>query len=62
LTTIDYISEDFVEASLNWTDGEGARDTGHDGGETFCKSFATTGLYGSILTLLSTTLELAHTN
>jgi hypothetical protein len=30
LTTIDYISEDFVEAALNRTDGEGARETGHD--------------------------------
>lgn len=60
---IDYTREDFLEAALNWTDGEGVRlvmDT--VGGETFCKSFAATRLYGRIVTLLSTTCEIAHTN
>jgi hypothetical protein len=35
LTTIDYISEDFVDAALDRTDGEGGRETGPNGGETF---------------------------
>lgn len=63
LTTIDYISDDFVEAALNRTDGEGARETGHYGwGNFFASRLPLPDLYGSILTLLSTTRELAHTN
>ena len=52
---IDYIKEDFAEAALDWTNGLGVRlvvDT--VGGDTFCKSFAATRLYGRIVTLLST--------
>jgi NADPH2:quinone reductase len=60
---IDYSSQDFVEAALNWTDGRGVRlilDT--IGGETFCKSFAATRLYGRVVTLLSTTCSNQHIN
>ena len=32
------------------------------GGETFCKSFAATRLYGRVVTLLSTTCDIRHTN
>ena len=61
--TIDYNREDFVEAATNWTDGEGVRlvmDT--VGGQTFCKSFGATRLYGRMVTLLATTCEIANTN
>ncbi|WON74488.1 MULTISPECIES: zinc-dependent alcohol dehydrogenase family protein [unclassified Nitrosospira] len=61
--TIDYTREDFVEAATNWTHGEGVRlvmDT--VGSQTFCKSFGATRLYGRMVTLLSTTCEMAHTN
>ena len=60
---IDYNKHDFVEAALNWTDGLGVRlvlDT--IGGETFCKSFAATRLYGRVVTLLSTTCDTQHIN
>lgn len=60
---INYIEQDFVEAVLNWTDGLGVRlvmDT--VGGETFCKSFAATRLYGRVVTLLSTTCDIRHTD
>lgn len=60
---IDYGRHDFVEATLNWTDGLGVRfilDT--IGGETFCKSFAATRLYGRVVTLLSTTCETPYIN
>ncbi|SCX42222.1 zinc-binding dehydrogenase [Nitrosospira sp. Nsp1] len=60
---IDYTRQDFGEAALNWTDGLGVRlvlDT--VGGETFCKSFAATRMYGSVVTLLSTTCDIAYTN
>ena len=60
---IDYRQQDFVEAAMNWTDGLGVRlvvDT--VGGETFCKSFAATRLYGRVVTLLSTACDIAHTN
>jgi NADPH2:quinone reductase len=60
---IDYGTDDFVEAALNWTDGLGVRlilDT--IGGETFCKSFAATRLYGRVVTLLSTTCTTTHIN
>lgn len=60
---IDYTRQDFGEAALNWTDGLGVRlvlDT--VGGETFCKSFAAARVYGSVVTLLSTTCDIAHTN
>ena len=60
---IDYSQQDFVEATLNWTNGLGARlivDT--VGGDTFCKSFAATRLYGRVVTLLSTTCDIKLTN
>ena len=60
---IDYSQQDFVEATLNWTNGLGARlivDT--VGGDTFCKSFAATRLYGRVVTLLSTTCDIKFTN
>ena len=60
---INYTEQDFVETALNWTDGLGVRlvmDT--VGGETFCKSFAATRLYGRVVTLLSTTCDIRHTN
>jgi len=51
--TIDYRSEDFVQAALDWTDGAGV-DASLDtvGGETFCRSFAATRVYGHVVTLL----------
>lgn len=60
---MDYSQQDFVEATLNWTNGLGARlivDT--VGGDTFCKSFAATQLYGRVVTLLSTTCDIKFTN
>jgi NADPH:quinone reductase len=50
---IDYRKEDFVEATLKLTDGKGV-DVVFDtvGGETFCKSFAATKIYGQVVTLL----------
>lgn len=60
---IDYKQEDFVEAILNWTNGLGVRlvvDT--VGSDTFCRSFSATRLYGRVVTLLSTTCDLKHTN
>jgi len=51
--TIAYSREDFVEATLNWTSGQGV-DAVFDtvGGTTFCHSFATAKVYGKIVTLL----------
>lgn len=60
---IDYRRQDFVEAAMNWTDGLGVRlvmDT--VGGETFCKSFDATRLYGRVVTLLSTICDIRYTN
>lgn len=60
---IDYRREDFVDAALEWTNGQGAdliMDT--VGGETFCDSFAATRLYGRIVSLLSTSCDTAHIN
>jgi NADPH:quinone reductase len=50
---IDYRKEDFVEATLKLTDGKGV-DVVFDtvGGETFCKSFSATKIYGRVVTLL----------
>ena len=55
---IEYKSEDFVEAALDWTGGGGV-DLTFDtvGGETFCKSFAATRVYGQVVTLLQTTCD-----
>ena len=60
---INYRQQDFVEAVVNWTSGKGARlvmDT--VGGETFCKSFGATQLYGRIVTLLSTSCDVKNLN
>lgn len=50
---IDYRKEDFVEATLKLTNGKGV-DIVLDtvGGETFCKSFNATKIYGRVVTLL----------
>jgi NADPH:quinone reductase len=50
---IDYRTEDFVEATLKLTNGKGV-DVVFDtvGGETFCKSFSATKIYGRVVTLL----------
>lgn len=55
---IDYKSEDFVQAALDWTGGAGV-DTAFDtvGGETFCRSFAATRVYGKVVTLLQTACD-----
>ena len=52
---IRYTQEDFVQAALDWTDGQGV-DAVFDtvGGDTFCRSFAAAKLYGKIVTLLQT--------
>jgi NADPH2:quinone reductase len=52
---IDYKSEDFVAAALDWTGGQGV-DVVFDtvGGETFCRSFAAAKVYGKVVTLLQT--------
>lgn len=50
---IEYKQNDFVQAALDWTDGAGV-DLVLDtvGGDTFCKSFAATRVYGQVVTLL----------
>ena len=55
---IEYKKEDFVQAVLDWTGGEGV-DVTFDtvGGETFCRSFAATRVYGQIVTLLQTACD-----
>jgi NADPH2:quinone reductase len=55
---IEYKSEDFVAAALDWTQGAGV-DVTFDtvGGETFCKSFAATRVYGSVVTLLQSNCD-----
>jgi NADPH2:quinone reductase len=57
---IEYKKEDFVEAALDWSGGAGV-DLTFDtvGGETFCKSFAATRVYGQVVTLLQTACD-AH--
>ena len=54
----DYRSRDFVQAALDWSDGEGV-DVSFDtvGGPTFCRSFAATRVYGRIVTILQTSCE-----
>ena len=50
---IEYKKEDFVQAALDWTQGAGVDMTFDTvGGETFCKSFAATRVYGQVVTLL----------
>jgi NADPH2:quinone reductase len=55
---IDYKQEDFVPAVLDWTGGAGVDLTIDTvGGETFCKSFAATRVYGQVVTLLQTACD-----
>jgi NADPH2:quinone reductase len=52
--TDDYYAQtDFVQATLNWTENQGA-DVVFDtvGGETFCRCIGATRIYGKIVTLL----------
>jgi NADPH2:quinone reductase len=50
---IEYKKEDFVQATLDWTDGIGVDLTLDTvGGDTLCKSFAATRVYGQVVTLL----------
>jgi NADPH:quinone reductase len=55
---IEYKKEDFVQAALDWTGGAGV-DLTFDtvGGETFCRSFAATRVYGQVVTLLQTACD-----
>lgn len=55
---IDYKTEDFVPAVLDWTHGAGVEATFDTvGGETFCRSFAATRVYGKLVTLLQTACD-----
>lgn len=55
---IEYKNEDFVQAALDWTRGAGV-DVTFDtvGGETWCKSFAATRVYGQVVTLLQSNCD-----
>jgi NADPH2:quinone reductase len=55
---IDYKTEDFAAATLDWTGGQGV-DVVFDtvGGDTFCRSFAAAKVYGRVVTLLQTACE-----
>lgn len=55
---IEYKKQDFVQAALDWSGGAGV-DLTFDtvGGETFCKSFAATRVYGQVVTLLQTACD-----
>jgi NADPH2:quinone reductase len=59
---INYKKQDFVQETLNWTDGRGA-DVVFDtvGGETFLRSLNATRVGGKVASLLSTPLALADT-
>lgn len=55
---IDYTREDFVEAALEWTGGNGVKvvfDT--VGGDVFCRSFSAARVYGHVISLLSTVCD-----
>jgi len=55
---IEYKQQDFVQAALDWTGGAGVDLTLDTvGGETFCKSFAATRVYGQVVTLLQTVCD-----
>jgi NADPH2:quinone reductase len=59
---INYKTQDFVQETLNWTNGRGA-DVVFDtvGGETYLRSLNATRVYGTVVSLLSTPLSLADT-
>lgn len=55
---IDYRTEDFVPAVLDWAHDAGVEATFDTvGGETFCRSFAATRVYGKLVTLLQTACD-----
>lgn len=60
---IDYTQQDFVAATREWTDRDGA-DVVLDtvGGDTFLRSIDAVRLFGRLVTLLSTPIDLAHAN
>lgn len=60
---IDYTREDFVAATRAWTDGDGA-DVVLDtvGGEIFLRSIDAVRLFGRLVTLLATPIDLPHAN
>lgn len=55
---IEYKKEDFVQAALDWTGGAGV-DLIFDtvGGDTWCRSFAATCVYGQVVTLLQSSCD-----
>lgn len=57
---INYREQDFVQETLNWTDGQGV-DVVFDtvGGETFLRSLNATRIGGSLVSLLATPLSVA---
>ena len=59
---INYKTQDFVQETLNWTNGKGA-DVVYDtvGGETYLRSLNATRVGGKVVSLLSTPLSLADT-
>lgn len=59
---INYREQDFVQETLNWTDGKGA-DVVFDtvGGETYLRSMNAVRIGGKLVSLLSTPLSLADT-
>jgi NADPH:quinone reductase len=59
---INHKTQNFVQKTLNWTDGRGV-DVVFDtvGGETFLKSLNAARVYGKVVSLLSTPLSLADT-
>jgi len=61
--TIDYRTKDFVEAVSAWTGEEGV-DVVLDtvGGDTFLKSLDATRIYGRVITVVGTPLDMAHVN
>lgn len=61
--TIDYTQKDFLAEIRQWTDREGV-DVVLDtvGGETFLRSIDAVRIYGRLITLLSTPIDLAHAN
>lgn len=60
---IDYTEQDFVAATRGWTERNGA-DVVLDtvGGETFLRSIDAVRLFGRLITLLATPIDLAHAN
>jgi NADPH2:quinone reductase len=60
---IDYTQEDFVAAAKAWSDGEGV-DMVLDavGGATFLRSFEAVRIFGRVITLLATPIDMAHAN